>query len=368
MEKVVIRLSNIQSHENTSFVLEPGLNFILANDNNVGKSAIFKILMAVAKAPNNTTARLKSLLRMGCNRAYAAFDYSDGRVIAWIQRDSGKAPNMFFEHTDESGVTVRGIAAPQSLLSALGIALDKDGNVINFNDADSVQLISKTSTEADNILTSVILDATVEQMKANLYRFNRDLDSEIKLMRVKKEDAEDSLKRLSYNPMVGDFFENLNNLQAMCALCDDIPDVSEFDSGRTFDNYSELKTFREVLIGLGENLPVVQVKDAVNLDNSMQVYCELLGELSKVLLGDFVSLLGLEEIKCTLPIYRSVLNLIGRASRDAWVVADQQIAIDRGDKTMQDLRRQIESQSVVVQCPVKGKVFFTDETCIPVGD
>lgn len=51
VETVEIIFHNIQSHEHTEFCLKPGMNFILADDNNVGKSTIFKVLTRIAKAP-----------------------------------------------------------------------------------------------------------------------------------------------------------------------------------------------------------------------------------------------------------------------------------------------------------------------------
>lgn len=364
MERVIIRFSNIQSHENTSFTLEPGLNFILANDNNVGKSTIFKVLMTIAKAPDVTPARLKTLLRIGCTKAYAAFDYSDGRVVAWIQKDDNRVPHLFFEHIDNSGETIRSLSAPKSLIDALGIVIDKEGNLVNFNDADSVQLISKRSAEADSILTSVILDATVEQVKGNLYRFNKDLESEVKIMTVKKEDAEEALTRLTYNVMVDDYFDNLPLLQAMCALCDDMPVVDGISTEHNLEETEKLQSCRNLLSDLSSCLPDITSYDTI-LSESVQVYADILREdLHDKVIG-FLRLEDLKGYMEDLRVFRDIIGVISKASKCAWMVVDQRIAIERGTSAMLTIREDISRQSMTVDCPVKGKVLFSDEKCIP---
>lgn len=367
MDKVHVRFSNIQSHENTSFVLMPGLNFILANDNNVGKSTIFKVFTAIAKAPNVSADKLRALMRTGCVQAYAAFDYDGQRTVAWFQKDDRRAPYLFFEHIDKDGEATRSLAAPLDLIRALDISIDESGDIINFNDADSIQLISKKSAEADSILTSVILDVDVEQMKANLIRFSKELDGDIKMTSIKKKDSEDALERLHFNPVVDTFFKELPVLQVLCKLADIAP---KFDQrGEVVDD--------NVMTQLSSMMRLAQEIDSVGFDKfySHSVVDECVAALHRVvsIIREVdLQVLGLCEIEESerqqLDALQRVMQVLGQATLHAWRCHDLGIEQVRAQNESERLRDLLRAIANIVTCPVKGDVIYSDEGCLPFSD
>ncbi len=374
METVTIQLSNIQSHENTKFTLKPGLNFILAEDNNVGKSTIFKVLTAVAKAPKVSIPKLKALMRVGCLSAYAAFTYSDGQVIAWFKRESEDAtPKMFFEHTFDDGSITRGMACPTSLLDALGIVLDEENEVINFNDADSVQLISKVSTEADKVLTHVILDAHVELIKDNLGRFYRELESDERVIGARLEEAQAQVKKLDYNPLVDEFFNQEDELYALCRACDILEPIGHLE----FLGKSEVE---EAAQFIEESRPIVQfIKDLSEVDfellergvvveDDLMMCASILRKFEGI---DWDALVGNAFTRANLVNMRKMRSCVLKF-RDAAEAATRLLRLQQEcavkEKELARLKVELEQLMPVADCPVKGRVFYSDEGCVPCGD
>ena len=177
METVRFEFKNIQSHAFTQFTLGPGLNFILADDNNVGKSTIFKTLTLVSKMPNVSNEDLTELLRVGESSGYASFVFRDVRVTFWMFRQSSGSISSFFELAHGDEVPVRSLSCPKDLLEALDIVVGDDGQPINFNDADSVQLVVQDTSKNDEVLAKVLIDLRVEEIKEKSRRLFRQVCS-----------------------------------------------------------------------------------------------------------------------------------------------------------------------------------------------
>jgi len=374
VEAVTVQLSNIQSHENTKFTLKPGLNFILAEDNNVGKSTIFKVLTAVAKAPRVSVPKLRALMRVGCLSAYAAFAYSDGQVVAWLKRENEKAtPKMFFEHTFDDGSVMRGMSCPTSLLDALGIVLDEDGEVINFNDADSVQLISKVSTEADKVLTHVILDARVELIKDNMVKFYRELESDERIVGARLEEAQAQVKKLDYNPLVDEFFNQEDELYALCRACDTLECIGHFEFlGRPgIDEAAQFVDEYRPIVQLISDLSEVDFdllgKD-LSIGDDLIMCASILRKFADIdwdmLAGNAFTRANLENMRkmrsCILKL-RDAVEAINRLEK-------LQRECAKKEQELASLKRELEKLMPTVECPVKGKVLYSDEGCVPCSD
>lgn len=373
MEKVKLMFSNIQSHENTTFYLQPGFNFILAEDNNVGKSTIFKVLTTIARAPNVSSGRIRALMRVGCDTSYAAFDYSDGRVVAWFKKEQGKAPHLFFEHIYADGDVVHALQCPASLLQALGIAVSDDGEIMNFNDADSVQLISETSVEADKILTHVILDPHVELMKSNMLAFYRQLEADNKAVGIRLEDAQALVRDLDYNPLVDEFFKQQDELAAMCRACDILEPVGEISellrgSGGDKDSWIEEGRAYARFVELFQDTDFTAFEqascDLVEIE-AITTFLELFSAI------DFKLFEQNEERVVNLPRMRLAKSGLLKVNEAVEAIARFNVCTDELIKTRRErikLRNELGRLTVEVECPVKGQVFYSDEGCLPAGD
>lgn len=366
MERVKIRFNNLQSHENTEFILKPGLNFILADDNNVGKSAIFKVLMTIAKAPNVSPRKLDRLIRVGCSKASASFRYRDELVVAWFIRENGVAARLFFEHTDGLGDTTRGITCPTSLLDALGIVVDANGELVNFNDADSVQLISQSSNVADNIITSVMHDPRVDRMKDNSAQLLRDIQNDLKLIDVKIEGAEATLKNVTYNTAIDEFMEMKEVIYAACRVSDDAVHLESYKADVDIGLFETMGRVLESCSMFQELKP----EGLTSLDKSTKSVYRILQDLSVVnfesLCSDTSSVINLDKAKQVRNVLfklqdasKSCVNLLSLGKKLKSLLLEE-------NEVISTLSR---SSSVKgVTCPVKGKVLYAGETCIPISE
>lgn len=367
MESVKILFQNIQSHENTVFSLEPGLNFILAEDNNVGKSTIFKLLSCIAKAPGVPSKKLDALIRYGCSEAAAAFRFGNEAVVARFTRYSGEAPKLFFEHQHPDGDTTRSVVCPRALLDALGIVVGENGDILNFNDADSVQLISEISTEADTIITHVMLDPKVERVKANMQSLGREINLDLRRIGGEVEVYEKTLKELKFQPAVDEFRDMSADLEALCYICDTLPNTDQFYSEQTvksedLDILQQLLTLVNSLSdyldadlqeirGYAEATAVVQV---------LQELAPLQGILKAASARTFSNedIDSLRQVCAVASRLEKVLNSVKDLARETDNVCEA--AVEK-----QALVQELTQRAATVECPIKGKVFYSNEECIP---
>lgn len=385
MKEVTITFSNLQSHESSRFTLKPGINFILAEDNNVGKSAIFKVLSTIAKAPKVNGAKLDRLIRTGTSKAYAAFDMEGERVVAWfIRGDTPGGTKLFFEHLDSTGEVVRYASCPQFLLDALGIVRNEDGDdVINFNDADSVQLIARQTAEADSLVTQVLQDQRIETIKQTYLRLHQTLVGDDRVYSAQVDTASKMLSDMTFNTSVVSFNDMLPKLEAMCRVCDSglkpMPKLVEGTSvnQEQFDLCGILlRAISSVTIAHDE---LTKVEKSVTFNHEAMLKWEQvrLDRLYRV-----ISLLGSAEIdkllrtKARPKRYRSRyldhLYFSSIAVTKALSFMKESNDARREVKLLQvknaELGAQMLQRSKIVDCPVRGKVFYSNDKCIPCSD
>lgn len=367
MKVVDILFQNLQSHENTRFTLMPGMNFILASDNNVGKSTIFKVISRMAQAPNISSDKIVSLVRNGHRKGCAAFRYDSESVVAYfIVNDSGTG-DLFFEHTHSDGEVTRTVFCPKSLLDALSIVINEQGSIINFNDADSVQLISDNTVEADAIITKVMLDVNVERVKSNLYTLGKEVNSDKKIFSAQLKTAEHMLEDLNYQPNVNEFFMHLPVLEAASRVCDRgvIPLTKHSKEIPTEEEMLRASTLLSCVKSL-EYFASVTSKycSDVDLDKARAAMLSIngLGNLNFEVLNSTST--NPEELD-TIKNYLTVCNSVKNAMLNAELMLSLSNENKRMTKECSQLLQSIQAQSETIECPVKGKVFYTDEKCLP---
>lgn len=366
MKTVEVLFQNIQSHENTRFVLKPGMNFILADGNNVGKSTIFKVLSRIAKAPNINSNKLLPLIRYGKSEALAAFKFDNESVVARFTKYDREAAKVFFEHTHADGEITRSAFCPKSLLDALGIVVGENGEIINFNDANSVQLISEVSADADTVITHVMLDANIESVKQNIYMLGREVNMDLKTIGAQVDTAENIVKDLTYKPAVAEFNEDRAKLEAACRVCD--YGLVEISTTKTVPSAEEMATVKRTLDCVSAVDRLLKVSNQTVGDCNLRYGMQLVQLLQKFDSIDFSVLHGAvissEDLQNCKRLY-SVVSKMLSAVRSAESLNTSSKRLLKAVTEKQSVFREIESHSVEVVCPVKGRVAYTDEKCVP---
>lgn len=366
MERVDILFCNLQSHANTRFSIQPGMNFILAKGNNVGKSTIFRVLTAIASAPKNSSGRLNSLIRTGFAEAYAAFKFNGESVIARFVRREREAPKLFFEHVHPDGQTTRSVACPACLLDALGIALGENELPINFNDADSVQLVSEVSTAADGILTRVLLDSDVEHIKSNLYTLAREINLDSKQLSAVQAQAQSTLERLSYTPAVEEFWQDERRLATAARVADGLSSLAGLPACEPVPG-REVQALGVSLELLGtlecaQHLePPLRVKGSKRIAAALR-FCEVVAPVIDLPTARVLD--APESVTKAITVCSALVRAI--QSVEKAMAASERIRVSAVDR--QNLAQQMNASCQVVSCPVKGDVWYTDEKCLPRSD
>ncbi len=376
MKDIEIEFHNIQSHEHTKFSLHPGLNFILAEDNNVGKSTIFKVLLCAMQLPNVNQLDLLELLRGGCSQGYAAFKFDEVLSTMWLFRESGKAPRAFFETTRGSESAVRTLGAPQELRDAFDIVSSSDGKVINFNDADSVQLIVQDTPKNDEVLAKVLVDVKVDDIKENMVRLGQMIQQDYRMVQSKLDDDMHILSSMHYVDAVDDFKSERARLSEACYLADTVLDVwksivplkSTVDMSE-FVRFDAALEIYGALCGLElQESPIVQAVTPDVFDHFTACLDAL--QLLEISCGlntkdkPRVTEVQLDNAKIAIEVYQQLM-----VADTAMYYAEKEKQAMREMKTEESqLVKKLNEISRRVICPVKGEVFYTDEECVPVSD
>ncbi len=377
MKHIDIEFVNIQSHEHTKFYLEPGLNFILAEDNNVGKSTIFKVLVCAMQLPKVDAVTPDELIRGGCTSGRASFTVEGNTHTLWLFRSSGKT-QAFFETTYSDGATVRSAGAPTELREALDIVMSDDGKVINFNDADSVQLIVQDTPKNDEVLARVLIDLRVENIKDNAVRLSQQLQQDYKIYQARLETAQYAVKSQHYCYAVDTFNQEKALLSTACSVLDVLEkSCSPLPSLPTLKDGSELvamesasgliQTLSTILECVHEGTPKITEEDVNIVDCACSVLvklCEVSSNVPNVRLAGFSK--SLSEVESIQDVLARLTRAVACMS-DAFNASARMISIG---KSMVEVEQSISELGAVkhVQCPIKGEVIYTDEKCIPVGD
>lgn len=368
MKTVEVVFQNLQSHENTRFTLKPGMNFILADGNNVGKSTIFKVLSRIAKAPNVAASKIMPLIRYGCSEAIAAFKFDGETVIARFTKYEREAAKVFFEHHHEDGEITRSVVCPGALLDALGIVVGENGEIINFNDANSVQLISEVSPEADTIITHVMLDPKVEAIKRNIYALGREVNVDARDLDREIKSLTQSIGECTFRPSVAEFFEKQELLEALCGLCDALPSITA--DCEKVPGLQDIEFYRDVieLCSQVEGLAMMtasssSVGDIRDVADLVEVLRGLQGIPDAVESLQRTSVSPAELEKCRQ--LNTVISKLLVAVRSAEKVQTHSRRLDTLQQERQQVLESLQQNTRQIDCPIKGRVLYTDEKCVP---
>lgn len=371
MQSVQIELSNIQSHEHTMFSLEPGLNFILADDNNVGKSTILKVISAAASMPRTSKDDLIGLLRGGTTQGYARFSIGATQIIFWLFRENATTVRAFFE-TRIDGDSTRSTSCPEELLRALDIVLGEDGVPVNFNDADSVQLIVEDSHKNDEVLAKVLIDMKIENIRANGVALSKQIAQDYKMLSVKLTDQKALLGSLAFNNSVDAFYQEEDLLCAAVRVADTlIPwvDANEADFSIPYGEVSLIEASVRVYLQLftlfQEEGQAVVVDDFEELSAALRLLQMLspvsLQAVSKPVLVRDTTLSNMQRAV-------DVLQAVTKVQTACQFMQSADGKFKSGTKELVSLNLEASKSFEQVECPVKGKVYYSDEKCIPCGD
>lgn len=376
MKNVDIEFMNIQSHEHTRFHLQPGLNFILAEDNNVGKSTVFKVLLCAMHLPQVPTAELNELVRGGCTQARATFRFDDVTCTLWMFREGDHTVRAFFEtrHGDEP--SVRSLGAPGELRDAFDIVTGLDGKVVNFNDADSVQLIVQDTPKNDEILAKVLIDLRVDNVKANAYKLNQQLQQDYRLAQSKLDDVNHILSTARYVSTVDDFNDEHATLSAACRVADAVVEpwtqleaVKPLPDGKDFQCMHAALRALEDLQGVDVADPPIVRAISPDLFVHMGSCLKVLQKLEEAAGYDIGAVCTIK--KKHLENANRGLQVLSALEQAAGLLSFSLNASRDAERYMSERARLLHKISEVtkrVTCPVKGEVYYSDEECIPCGD
>lgn len=376
MKRVDIEFVNIQSHEHTKFQLCPGLNFILADDNNVGKSTIFKVITTAMQLPNVPPADLAELVRGGTRNAMAAFSVEGTTYIFWIFCEEGRAAHAFFEIKESDGTTTRSMSAPQGLLNALDIVKSADGRMVNFIDADSVQLVVQDTPKNDEVLSQVLIDVDVDNIKANIVRLGQQIQQDYSMSQSKLDDVTHLLSTLRYVDTVDEFEGENALLSAACRVADAIEEscsiLPSLPAPTKKEDMTSLKRALQIYEGLSTaDLHVSPVTDAISPELFTQcgacldvlTNLETCSSALQVVIPRIKSqqLLNAKRgvsVLDSLQRARGALRFAGIALQD----------IQKLEKERTSVLQDLQSMTKKVKCPIRGEVYYSDEKCIPCSD
>lgn len=375
MQSVEIEFSNIQSHEHTIFTLTPGLNFILADDNNVGKSTIFKVLSFVSRMPNVNLLEANELLRVNSNRGYASFKYEDSHVVLWLIRDGGDRVRSFFEIYD-GNTTMRELSCPAELLSALGIVVGTDGLPINIIDGDSVQLVVDDTVRNDQVFSQILIDKRVENIKDNALNLQRQVYQDLGIAMAQLQQAQNVLSSLTYNPTCDAFFGELKKITAACTILDsfELADISfpKLHSSMSQELESKLRAVSTTLHHLASMAEEIR-PGSKSAERDIMVDTYLLSITTKVLRQLIeISQSTMKGVSTPPPAVAKrlasasrVISLLNFAIKQEKLTVSSVNRIEIYEMEYNRLTSRLNSECTTVECPVKGKVYYTDEKCLP---
>lgn len=360
MQSVRIRMSNIQSHENTEFTIEPGLNVIFAAGNNVGKSAIFKALRNVAESPANTKG-LGTLLRAKCSEGYVSFEFGDTCIIYWLQRKTSGVVYGFFEIREANGEAIRTVKCPEDLLNALGIALDERGKVINFNDALAVQLLIADSVENDAIISRVLVDARVEDVKQGIISMAQCSSRDGEQLSREITYCQSVLAGLEYNSAVDSFREKEGQLETFASFLD--KGVPSFAS-RHDDIQGDMNMLAAVY-SVCKACVATSGKDTSSVPDlpveSLMSFCRIASAVG--LTAAVTESMPVATAGIGISFMRILLSSIHAAQN----LRTSARNLEHLERERQEITDKLASNCEVVDCPMRGKVYYSNEKCISCG-
>lgn len=364
METVKITLHNFQSFVLGSITLKKGLVILTSTQNNVGKSTVFRAIETAAKIHTYTSEDISDLVRNAESSIEFEFNNQKVELLLYTKKNNPSSFGYHFLHTKDKK-TIQLTKIPKDLLDALGIIYISETNqILNMIDASQYNLFTEDDKYTTKAIEFLFLDQKVEDLKENLVFFLSLVSNDLKLFSSEYENLLNVLNTLEYNPTAVLFSSDLQDLEVLSSFLDKTP---TFNSIPSFKDYAINFDFLKLLLCIIESLDKVLtaftfISDPHFSYNFYSKYISLLCNLEilikcgYILTYDFNYLNNLFRICCTLEDISKCISLILHLADDLNKIS---IEIDMINSEL------IKTEKVVI-CPVKGKVFYSDEQkCIP---
>lgn len=366
MKCVKITFIDFQSYKDTKFSLYPGLNVIWSKGNNVGKSSIIRALEAITRIHKYSGQQIKDLIRWGQPVAYIVCEYDNCRTELKLFLRNSTASYSFSHYEDDDFIEMD--RAPKVLLDALSIFYDEEIDyILNIIEADKVQVIVDETSLTEGIMSSILFDAKLEEIKENADALCRKINDDYSFYSYNLNLNKKNLEGKSYNTIVDTFNSEKNILYLLSDIID------------TFPNYSQLKNF----VNLDLQQPNIILNNIVLLDYiykkiqllenpSVSINTELLNILLvlykniKILYVFYSSKIAKETFNLhILSLSLQYLTYINKLLNLIVSYTNTTVSLDSISNLIKEKRNKLLQLGDIINCPIKGKVVYSDEKCIP---
>lgn len=367
-----IRLKNCQSWDDITLnIATDTLNVIVA-DNGVGKSVLFKMLKLTANPNAYSKEERRDIIRYGEDCAQIVFAFDDGsvgctfvystRVVYYYKRSNASSFESFN-------------SPPQELLDAIGLITNSTSKfVANILDTDQDLFLVESDSAGNIELLQKLADHPV--LKEVLLKVNDEID----ILTAKKHTVDiqmDTLERSlqDYTYVDTDKLEVVINLaESEVCLLQELQNyklsLEKIASALidTTDYYNVLQQFDilQQLVVLRDNMHKLSFdsKDYAFILSKISVILELctISDRIKVKIPESIDFSQkIQLLDCLLEL----IEQLSKIQENNTIVVSCKEDIDILQKDISYIKGEIDSSGLVMNCPVKGKVIYTDEKCIP---
>lgn len=367
-----IRLKNCQSWEDITLNLSTNSLNVFVAENGVGKSVLFKMLKLTANPNAYSREERKDLIRFGEDCAQIVYAFDDGvvgctfvysnRVLYYLRQSSEASFEAFNEPPEELLFRLGLITNSSSKFVANILDTDQDLFLVESDNAGNIELLQKLADHP--VLKEVIhkINDEIDLLTAQKHVVDIQLDTlEHTLKDYKYVDTmklESDIERADYEIAI------LQELSLYKASLQNISDalIDHTDYNVLLQQFSLLQN----LLIIESNLVFLQVDrtDYVKLLQQIDLLQQLL-VLNQNLFTRLPEKIDYSAKVQYLDTVATLLELLEDLKQRADDLLCQNSYADELQQKVTLLRQQITASGLVIDCPMKGKVIYADEKCIP---
>ena len=381
------RFINCQSMRDLTMHFATDKLNVIAADNSVGKSVLFKMLKVTANPRTlSTIEERKQLIRYG--EQYAGFicAFDNGSIGATLVY-----PNkVIYKYRDSSAAGFTSYAEPPSeFIRQLGLLVDeKTGYIANLIDTDQDLLFVNNNLGSNHSLIKMIAESpTLTEVQDKLMNLDSQFSQMMVTVNQRVIDLQIQLDQYSYSD-VDRLEDDLNGAEIMldvlpgmdkCCKCIETIEKAEDVKG--------LDSLIEACSVLGKVTVALDQID-YNYSEESQVICNFAPgviQALSVLQGVYVDSNDYEVLSESVGVIESIMQLLGKVKHVKTIpselinfvtMADQvkevfdvllrtTEVVHETDLQICSLEEQIQSLGDVLECPVHGKVVYDGKKCVP---